>query len=133
MAKVPKPKILIAEDEQGTRKLYDLGLPDHLCERHLAVNGQEALDKYKELKPDILVLDISMPILNGYQVLKKIRTELGDKKTTVIMVTGSAEKDDIVACAKLDIQGYIIKPFKVQELAKAIFGYHKKWINKVKV
>ena len=68
---------------------------------------------------------MNMPLVNGYEVLKAIRTKRKDLLTTIIMVTSASEKNDVVACAQLGIQGYIVKPFKPEELNLAIVKYHR--------
>ncbi len=118
-------KILIAEDNKLTQTLYKQGLPATLCETKIVANGEEAIAIYKEWSPNIILLDYSMPILNGYLALKAIREKENDKKTTIIMVTSMVDKEHILACAKIGIQGYIVKPFKTTEIAKQIFALHK--------
>ncbi len=122
---MPKLKILVAEDDKVIQKLYEQGLPDKLFERRIVPNGAEALEVYKEWQPDIVVLDFLMPEMNGFGVLSEIREGCGDKSTTVIMVSSVSEKKEILACAKLGIQGYIVKPFITQSLAPTIVGHHK--------
>lgn len=119
-------KILIAEDNKVTQTLYKQGLPSALCEIKIAGDGEEALEIYKEWHPDIVLLDYGMPILNGFLVLKAIRERENDKQTTIIMVTSMVDKEYILACAKVGIQGYIVKPFKTSEIAKKIFELYKK-------
>ena len=120
-----KPKILIAEDNKLTLALYTQGLPSNLCDLKIVRDGEEALIAYKEWKPDIILLDHNMPVLNGYETLKTIRQTLNDKTTIIIMVTSSSDKDDIIACGKLGIQGYVMKPFKTDEIALKIFTLYK--------
>jgi CheY-like chemotaxis protein len=119
------PKLLIAEDDKVTQALYRKGLPENLCATRIVDNGEEAIVLFNEWQPDIILLDYSMPVLNGYQALKAIRGSETGKKTTIIMVTSMADKSNIVACAKLGIQGYIVKPFKTGEIALKIFQLHK--------
>jgi CheY-like chemotaxis protein len=120
-----KKKILIAEDNKVISALYREAFPDQICELQIVNNGEQALSACKDWNPDILLLDYNMPVLNGYQVLKNLRTKGDGKTTTVIMVTSSSSKDDIVACAKLGIQGYIVKPFKTREIALKVFQLYK--------
>lgn len=123
-------KILIAEDNKLTQTLYKQGLPASLCEIKIVSNGEEAIAVYKEWHPDIILLDYSMPILNGYLALKTIRDKEDDKTTSIIMVTSMSDKEHIIACAKIGIQGYIIKPFKTTEIAKQILELYKKTAKK---
>jgi DNA-binding response OmpR family regulator len=118
-------KILIAEDEKVTQKIYQASLPETLCQHKIVGDGEEAIRVYDEWKPDVVVLDFGLPHLNGYQVLKTIREERQDKNTVIIMVTGQSDKDSIVACAKLGVQGYIVKPFANKELAPKIIKIYK--------
>jgi CheY-like chemotaxis protein len=119
-----KQKILIAENDKITQVLYRQGLPETMCEFKIVTDGEQALAAYREWKPDIILLEFFMPILNGYQTLKSIREGEKDKSTTIIMVTASSDQENIVACAKIGVQGYILKPFKVDEIGVRIFKIH---------
>ena len=122
-----KLKILIAEDEEVTRQLFQIAFRDmEQAETRLASDGEEALAVYKSWQPDILLMDIMMPTMNGFTALKAIRQTLKDTTTTVIMVSSVTDKQDIVACVKLGIQGYVLKPFEVKNLAATVVGYHQK-------
>lgn len=127
---IVKPKILIAEDHKVTMALYRQGLPENLCDIKLVSDGEQALSVYKQWHPDIIVLDHNMPILNGYQVLKAIRESEKDITTSIIMVTSESDKGNIIACAKFGIQGYIVKPFRSNEIAKKIFQFHNTFKQK---
>ncbi|OGR07074.1 MAG: hypothetical protein A2511_11120 [Deltaproteobacteria bacterium RIFOXYD12_FULL_50_9] len=122
---MPKIKILIAEDSKSIQFLYNKALPDAFFEKSLVLNGEEALQAYKTQKPDIILLDMHMPLLNGYQTLKILRENFKDTATTIVMVTSSSDKEDVMACAKLGIQGYIVKPFTVEELPQLLMKYHR--------
>lgn len=118
-------KILIAEDDRVTQRIYQAALPEALCQNKIVGDGEEALRVYDEWRPDVVLLDFSMPHCNGYQVLKTIREERQDKSTVIIMVTGQSDKGSIVACAKLGVQGYIVKPFVNKELAPKIVKIYR--------
>lgn len=110
-------RILIAEDDKVIQALYKQGLQAEAYELKFATEGKEAIAIYEEWRPDIVVLDYGLPVCNGYQVLKHIREIAKDKKTTVIMVTSISDQDTVIACARLGVQGYIVKPFKTKEIA----------------
>ena len=122
-----KYKLLIAEDSKIDREIYQGIIPESIYDKIIVTDGEEALKKYQEWSPDIIILDINMPFMNGFQVLKAIREEHNDEKTTIIMVTSRSDKDDIESSAKHGIQGYVIKPFHHIEFNQAIAGYH--WAN----
>ncbi len=119
-----KLKILIAEDEETTRKLFAIAFRDESFDTRLVTNGEDALAAYKEWQPDIVILDIMMPHMNGYKTLSTIRQTLNDSATTVVIASALSDKKEILACAMLGIQGYIVKPFRTQELARTVLGYH---------
>uniref|UniRef100_UPI0040699301 De novo protein M1X0B n=1 Tax=synthetic construct TaxID=32630 RepID=UPI0040699301 len=120
-------KILIVEDEPVVREAIK-----RILEREgyevvgEAENGEEALKKLKEEKPDLILTDINMPGMDGIEVLKKIREE-GLKNTPVIMLTAYGEKEDIVEAFKAGADGFITKPFDpevLKEKIKKVLGSH---------
>ena len=121
---MPKLKLLIAEDSKSIQFFYQKELPEDVFEKRIVADGEKALAAYEEWQPDIVMLDLNMPIMNGHQVLKAIREKKGDNQTTIIIVTSLSEKDEIIACAKVGIQGYIVKPFKAAELPAKILACH---------
>ncbi len=115
-------KILIVEDEPGIL----LGIKDEFesegYEVYTAENGEDGLAKAKQYKPDLIILDIMMPVLDGYEVCKRLRME-GDN-TPIIMLTVKDKEIDKVLGLELGADDYVTKPFSLRELmarAKAIF------------
>ncbi len=123
-----KLKILVADDDKTVQLLYKKGLPEDKFDIKIVGDGSEALETFNSWKPDIVVLDIMMPVKSGYVALKEIReSEEGNaEKTVVIMATAMADKNDIMDCLKLGIQGYMVKPFKHTEIAGKILASYKK-------
>jgi len=115
-----KIRILIAEDDKSIRELYDKGLVDDMFEKRFAENGKEALEAFQEWKPDLLVLDIVMPVMTGFIVLQEIRNTLKDTITPIVMATSMSDPQDVRDCVKFGIQGYIVKPFKFKEIGNRI-------------
>lgn len=107
-------KILVAEDESNIRE----GLVDALELEGYAVSaakdGGEALHYYHKWKPDLLLLDIMMPVKNGYDVCRDIRRR--DAETPVIMLTAKGEEIDKVLGLELGADDYVCKPFSLREL-----------------
>ena len=122
-----KLKVLVAEDEGATLAVYkNKALDETVFETSFAENGKEALEKYNAWEPDIILLDIYMPVITGFTVLKEIRQNILDTSTVIIMVTSLSEKEDILQCLEMGIQGYIVKPFDVRSLTKRILEYYEK-------
>lgn len=118
-------KTLILEDDVSIQDLYKKALPENVFEIKCVTNGKEGLSVYTSWKPDIVLLDVYMPVMTGFLVLKEIRTHIGDHKTTIIMQTTLSRKDDVMQCVKLGIQGYIVKPFEYKTIARTILKYYE--------
>ena len=110
-----KLKILLVEDDPLLQKFYDKGLPEEEYEKRFSDNGIDALEIYKSWKPEIIILDIGLPEMDGYSVLRKIREEIEDGDTTIIMITGDSDKHKINDCINLGISDYVVKPFRKSE------------------
>ncbi len=103
-----KLTLLYAEDDQETRENYAFVLKKYFYEVYTAQNGKEALAIYQEKKPDVLLLDISMPILNGLDLAKEIRRN--DEEIPIIMLTAHSEHDKLMKAVNLKLEAYLTKP-----------------------
>jgi DNA-binding response OmpR family regulator len=113
-------KLLLADDSITIQKVVELVLADEGFEIKAVNNGEEALHVIRSFKPDIVLADIDMPKINGYQLCEKIKTHSETKDIPVILLSGAFEPvdEDLVKQVKAD--GYIIKPFESQELLNKI-------------
>ncbi|HEY5501565.1 MAG TPA: response regulator [Candidatus Humimicrobiaceae bacterium] len=111
-------RILIVDDEKNIRTTLSAYLISLGYEQEIAVNGQEALDKLKDSKYDLVLLDIKMPVMNGIQILKEMR-RLEDK-TNVIMITAYGTIENAVESMKLGAVDFISKPFTLENLKSVI-------------
>ena len=109
--------ILVADDEPNIRELVRLYLSKEGYEIELAVNGEEALDKALRLKPDLVVLDLMMPRLDGFAVTERIREQ---SDVPILMLT--VRKEDAVKVAGLELgaDDYLTKPFNPKELVARV-------------
>ena len=110
--------ILYAEDEEGISQTVGEVLELYVNKVIYAKDGQEALELYTIYKPNILLLDISMPKVNGLEVLKTIRET--DLFTPVIIMTAHTEQDYLLNAVELYITKYLIKPFDKHSLENAL-------------
>ncbi len=106
-----KIKILIAEDEEDIRELIHFNLFKEKFNVETAANGAEALAKAKADKPDLMLLDIMMPEMDGLEVCRLIREDSSFNNTGVVMLTAKGDEEDIVKGLELGADDYIIKPF----------------------
>jgi len=129
-----KLKVLIVEDENKTQKLFELALSQDIFKKEFCVSGIDALTRYEKWKPDIIILDVYIPDMTGYSILKKIREDFEDAKTTIIMSSSLKDEEHIKDCIKYGIQGYIIKPFRYKKIGSEIMKCYQmgeKTIQKV--
>ena len=111
-------KILIVDDSRTSRKILKGILENAGCEViGEATNGQEGYERYVELKPDIVTMDITMPVMDGIEALKKIKSEYPDAK--VVMVTAAGQKTKMVEAVQNGANEFVSKPFEPDQL-KAI-------------
>ena len=105
----PKKKVLIVDDDNDLRTVLkdklDLSGFDTAC----AVNGEEGLKKALEIHPDIILLDIMMPKMNGWQTLDKLRQDAWGKNAKVIMLTVLEDLDNVAQAVEKNSVGYLIK------------------------
>ena len=109
--------VLIVEDEKNISDLLELYLKKEGYTVHTAADGGEGLSLFRSLKPDLVLLDLMMPVMDGWSVCKAIRAE---SQTPVIMLTAKSETDDKVAGLKIGADDYITKPFEMKEVLARI-------------
>ncbi|MEW6096870.1 MAG: response regulator [bacterium] len=109
-------KILIVDDDQVILKVEEYNLKQAGYEVISAVNGAEAIRKVQEEKPELIILDVSMPIMDGYEVCQRIREEQLTSHIPILMLSVHKEVEDKVKGLKTGANDYIIKPFNPQEL-----------------
>ena len=110
-------KILIVEDELNIAQLLQLYLEKEGFETQIAPNGGKAVELFRSFVPDLVLLDIMLPVMDGWSVLKRIRAE---SKTPVIMLTAKGETDDRVTGLEQGADDYIVKPFETKEVLARI-------------
>ncbi len=106
-----KPRVLIVDDLEDNRALLTDFLKLINCETDTAENGEECLQKLKAQSYDLVLLDIMMPKMNGYDTLKAIKDADRLKHIPVIMITAVPEIKSVVKCIKMGAEDYLIKPF----------------------
>jgi two-component system cell cycle response regulator DivK len=121
---LPK-KILIVDDNQDSRELVVKVLKNKGYQMIEAIDGEDALEKAIAEKPDLILMDISIPKINGYEVTKRLKSQADFKDTPVIALTAHAMKGDKEKALEAGCNGYISKPFNVHELPDRIKYYVK--------
>ena len=110
-------KILIADDDRNICELLRIYLEKEGFAVVLAGNGEEALSKFDEEEPDILLLDVMMPKLDGWQVCRELRKK---SECPIIMITAKGETFDKVLGLELGADDYVVKPFEPKEIVARV-------------
>lgn len=116
-------KILVVDDNENNRILMRDILKFHGYGVIEAENGVEALKKAKEEKPDLMLLDIQMPVMNGFTVVRKIREDNELKDLIVIAITSFAMKGDQEKALSAGFDGYITKPINTRKLPEIVQNF----------
>jgi DNA-binding response OmpR family regulator len=113
-------KILLAEDEKqiGDMVAFKLTNAGHVLVR--ARDGEEALALAASSRPDLILLDVMMPVLNGFEVLRRLKADPALAPTPIIMLTAKGRERDILTGLSGGAVDYIVKPFSLKELAARI-------------
>ena len=125
---VPMPTVLIVDDEQHIRLLIEQTLEeleDEGVELQTAADGEQALDVVRNHRPQLVFLDVMMPKLNGFEVCRTIKEEMGLADTTVVMLTAKGQAYDREQGIEAGADRYLTKPFDPDELldvARAALG-----------
>ena len=109
--------VLIVEDDKHIAELLQMYLEKEGYGVTLASDGGEGISKFRSVKPDLVLLDVMMPVMDGWSVCRAIREE---SKTPVIMLTAKSETDDKVTGLKMGADDYITKPFEMREVLARI-------------
>ena len=111
-------KILIVEDNNNLRKMIDIYLKQNQFETYVASNGLEALDVLDKNRIDLIICDIMMPKMDGFELIEEIRSVYDD--LPIIIVTAKESKEDKIAGFKLGTDDYMTKPIDLEELLMRI-------------
>ena len=119
-------KILIVDDESQFIDMLQIILEANEYEVISANDGEEGLEKARSEKPDLIILDLMMPVMDGYMMLKKLRKDEQIKDIPVILCTAKSHRDDKENGLKAGADAYIKKPFEPPELLTKIEELLKK-------
>ena len=106
-------KVLVVEDDNNIAELLRLYLQKDGFEVSHAADGGKAVEMAREIQPDLVLLDIMLPVMDGWQVCRELRKTM---KMPIIMLTAKGETEDKVSGLEMGADDYIVKPFEVKEL-----------------
>jgi len=115
-----KPRILIADDNEANVELLEAYLGELDVETAVAVDGQDTLDKVASLQPDLILLDIMMPKLSGFEVCQRLKSDPSTSRIMILMVTALNELGDIERAVEANTDDFLSKPVNKVELVKRV-------------
>ncbi len=118
--KTTKTKILVVDDEPNIVQTLQDRLEMNEYEVITAGNGREGLEKFEQEQPDVILLDVIMPIMDGHEMLEVLRKRPTGQNVSVIMLTARSQTQDIARANACGIDDYIVKPFDLSELLEKI-------------
>ena len=117
---MPSSKILIADDNQPNVELLEAYLAGVDCEIAVAADGHETLEKVAEFKPDLILLDIMMPKLSGFEVCRTLKRDPATAHIMIVMVTALGEAGDIERAVAAGCNDFLSKPINKLDLLKRV-------------
>ncbi|HSY18741.1 MAG TPA: response regulator [Candidatus Acidoferrales bacterium] len=109
-------KILSVDDSRTIRLIVGKAFKPYECEMVEAANGEEGLAAAAREKPDLIILDVTMPVMDGVTMLTKLKEDEALKSIPVIMLTAESGRENVLHIAKLGVRDYLVKPFKDDQL-----------------
>lgn len=113
-------RVLAVDDESDILRLIEIKLKKSGFEVLTARDGEEGLEKALAEKPDLMILDVIMPRMDGFTVITRIQEQMGDDRPIIIMLTSMGQEADVVKGLTSGADDYIIKPFSPRELLARI-------------
>ncbi len=115
-----KPRILVADDDRKNLLLLSSKLSSEGYEVESALDGMEAVEKTKTFHPDLVILDVMMPVMSGYEALRRLKSSESTRYIPIIMLTARTEVEEKVMGLELGAEDYIAKPYSLSEVAARV-------------
>jgi len=113
-------KVLAVDDSKTIRMIVKKAFKTYDCEVIEAADGKEGLETASREKPDLIVLDITMPVMTGPEMLAELKKDPALKEIPVIMLTAESGKENVVQILKMGVKDYMVKPFKGEQLIERV-------------
>src|ERR1035437_1995228 len=114
------PKILTVDDSKTIRLIVARAFKSFACEIFEAADGVEGLTAAQRERPDIIILDLTMPIMDGVEMLTKLKADPELRSIPVVMLTAESGRENVLRIAKLGVRDYLIKPFKEESIVERV-------------
>ena len=118
-------KVLVVDDDPGMRELLQSILATEGVEVFTAIDGEDGIQKAFELKPDLILLDVGMPNVDGLTFCNVIQTISDTQKIPIIIITGQTNRNRVPACLKAGADDFLAKPLQIDELLACVGAMFK--------
>ena len=115
-----KPKILVVDDEPSISEVLVYNLTKENFEVSTAADGQTALHRAQSLQPDLVILDLMLPVMDGLQVCRQLRSDPRTRSTRILMLTAKGDETDEIVGFNLGADDYVAKPFRIKPLIERV-------------
>ena len=113
-------KVLTVDDSKTIRMIVKKAFQNYNCEITEAENGVEGLAAAAKIKPGLIILDITMPVMTGTEMLERLKGDADLKNIPIIMLTAESGKDNVLNIVKQGVKDYMVKPFKGEDLIERV-------------
>lgn len=117
---MPKKKILIVEDDRSLAGVLEYNLSNSGYDVVCAYDGQDGINQARIKSPSLIILDLMIPVIDGVEVCRRLRSESGTRQTPIVMLTAKAEETDQLIGFSVGADDYVVKPFSVRILLERI-------------
>ncbi len=115
--------VLIADDDPDILGILAMCLETLGCNVLKATNGREAVDSAREHQPDLILMDMMMPVMSGYEAVSELKADEATRAIRIVGLSAKALATDISRARDMGIDGYITKPFRIAQVMSTVQGY----------
>lgn len=115
--------ILVADDDPDILSIVAMSLEAQGYTVYKATNGREAVDLARTNRPDLVLMDMMMPVLSGYEAVGELKADAGTREIPIVGLSAKAMSTDMERATDVGIDGYITKPFRIAQVLSVIDGY----------
>jgi two-component system phosphate regulon response regulator PhoB len=117
---MPKTRILVIEDDRSLTQILEYNFTNAGYEVYCAHDGQDGINQARSKKPDLIVLDLMIPVIDGIETCRILRSETGTRETPIMMLTAKSEETDQLIGFSVGADDYVVKPFSVRILLERV-------------
>ena len=115
--------ILVADDDPDILSIVAMSLETQGYTVHKATNGREAVDLAKSHHPDLILMDMMMPVVSGYEAVSELKADAGTRDIVIVGLSAKAMATDMERATDVGIDGYITKPFRIAQVLTVVESY----------